>query len=204
MLGRTYERIKNLFDEAGGYISTRRLLDEKVSTIHIRELVDGKDIEKISHGNYWGTFLHIDKPDNYKMIEACMTNKRSVICGLSACYYHGLIQDAPRELYVATRRTDRGAMKLTFPMSRHFFSVDNFEDDILTWNYHDIEVKVYDIDRSVADAIRIADDPGDKSIVEMVRTYKERSDADPDRCIVYADMMRVGRIVRDILGDKKK
>ena len=202
MLGRTYEKIRNLFEREGGYVSTRKLLDEKVSTIHIKELVDSKDIEKISHGNYWGAFLHIDKPENYKLIETCMTNKKAVICGLSACRYHGLLKTEPKKMYIATRRTDRGAMKLTFPVSRHYFSLENYEDDIVTWKYHDINVKVYGIDRSVADVIRIADNHNDRSVKEVVNAYKECPDADIDRCIAYADAMRVGRIVRELLDVK--
>ena len=202
MLGRTYEKIRGLFEKEGGYVSTRMLLDEKVSTIHIKELVESKDIEKVSHGNYWGTFLHIEKPENYKMIEACMTNRKAVICGLSACNYHGLLKSKPKKLYIATRRTDRGAMKLTFPVSRHFFSLESFDEGIVTWDYHDINVKLYDIDRSVVDAIRLAEDKSEKSVREVIKTYKERSDADLEKCIAYADSMRVGRIVRDMLDIK--
>ena len=200
MLNRTYDRIRSLFEKAGGYLSTRALLNERVSTIHIKEMLDAGDIEKISHGNYWGLLLHLDKPENYRLIEACMTNHRAVICGLSACRYHGLLKTDPKALFIATQRTDRGSMQLNFDVSRHYFSVEKYSDDVETWKYHDIVVKVYGMDRSIVDAIRLSDGKDKKLVSEAVKAYKEHPEADFDKCVAYADSMRVGRIVREALG----
>ena len=93
MLKKTYEKINALFEESNGYLSTRKLLDNKITTIQIRTMLEEGKIEKISHGNYWNRMSGQPKPENYKMIEACMTNPRAVICSLSACYYHGLLKD---------------------------------------------------------------------------------------------------------------
>ena len=82
-----------------------------------------------------------------------MTNKKAVICSLSACYYHGLIKEEPEALYVATARTDRGNMKLNFPVSRHYFSVTTFENDVLNVKTGGGNIRIYDVDRSVCDCI---------------------------------------------------
>ena len=199
MLQRTYDKIYSLFEKAGGYLPTRVMIDNKVSTIHIKELLENGDIEKVSHGNYWGSFLKIKKPKDYKFIEASMTNSRAVICGPSACYYHGLLKKEPDTLYVATMRTDRGNMKLGFPVSRHYFSEVGFEDDIKTYIENGVTVRVYDIDRSVADSIRLRDTMDEKKLDELIKAYKKSPKRDLKRCYEYADRMRVGRIVRKMI-----
>ena len=200
MLKRTYDKIYALFDKAGGYLPTRTMLEKKISTIHIRELLENGDIEKVSHGNYWGAFLKKEKPENYRMVEACMTNPKAVICGPSACYYHGLLKKEPEMLYVATQRTDRGGMKLTFPVSRHYFSEQSFEEDVVTFKYEAVTVRVYDIDHSVVDCIRLADSIDEKTMTEILRAYKRSVKRDLKKAYAYADRMRVGRIVREMLG----
>ena len=197
MLKRTYDRIYALFEKSGGYLATRKMLDQKISTIHIRELLEDGDIEKVSHGNYWGTFLHIDKPENYRMIEACMTNSKAVICGPSACYYHKLLKKDPDRLYIATSRVDRGGMKLTFPVSRHFYSKECFDEDRETVKMSGMPVNIYGMDRSVCDCIRMEEEIGEPMIKEILRNYKKNPNRDLEKLLDYADRMRVGRIVRN-------
>ena len=199
MLKRTYDRIYSLFEKAGGYLPTRTLIENRVSTIHIKEMLEYGDIEKVSHGNYWGTFLNIKKPKEYKYIEACMANKKAVICGPSACYYHGLLKKEPDTLFVATRRTDRGGMKLGFPVSRHYFSEHGYQDDIVTFTKNNTEIKIYGIDRSVVDSIRFRDCFDGDILDEILRAYRKSSKKDLKKCYEYADSMRVGRIVRQMI-----
>lgn len=199
MLKRTYEKIYSLFEKAGGYLPTRTLIDNRVSTIHIKELLEDGDIEKVSHGNYWGAFLNIKKPKDYKYVEVCMTNKKAVICGPSACFYHGLLKKEPDKLFVATQRTDRGSLKMTFPVSRHYFSENGYWDDVLTYNSAGTVIRIFGIDKSVVDSIRFRDSFDEKKLDEILRAYKKSSKKDLKKCYEYADSMRVGKIVRQMI-----
>ncbi len=199
MLKRTYEKIYSLFEKAGGYLPTRTLIDNRVSTIHIKELLENGDIEKVSHGNYWGAFLNIKKPKDYKYLEASMANGKAVICGPSACFYHGLLKNEPDKLFVATKRTDRGGMKLDFPVSRHYFSENGYEDHMTSYVKNGVTIKIYDIDRSVADSIRFRDSIDEKTLDEILQAYRKSSKKNLKKCYEYAESMRVGRIVRDMI-----
>lgn len=199
MLQRTYEKVNHMFEQAGGYLATRALLDERITTIQIRTLLEEGKIEKVSHGHYWNLMSGRKKPKEYKMLEACMTNSKAVICALSACYYHGLLKEEPEELYLATRRTDRGAMKLTFPVSRHYYSVQTFEDDVVEVETPSGSFKVYDVDRSVCDCIRMEKEIGEKKLSVVLDGYKKYKNKDMDRLLAYADRMRFGKIAREYL-----
>lgn len=203
MLQRTYDKVNALFEEGNGYLPTRKMLDNKITTIQIRTMLEEGKIEKISHGNYWNLMSGKKKPKNYKMLEACMTNRKAVICSLSACYYHGLLDEEPDKLYVATARTDRGGMKLNFPVSRHYFSVSSFEDDVLNVKTGGGEIRVYDVDRSVCDCIRLEKEIGRDMVELVVENYKKSNKKKPTHLLQYADRMRYGKIVREYLGTEE-
>lgn len=200
MLKKTYEKINALFEESNGYLSTRKLLDNKITTIQIRTMLEEGKIEKISHGNYWNRMSGQPKPENYKMIEACMTNPRAVICSLSACYYHGLLKEEPERLYVATARTDRSGMKLTFPVSRHYFSIKAFDEDVQRISTKYGEIRVYDVDRSVCDCIRLEQEIGRETVELVMEGYAGYSRRKPEHLLEYADRMRFGKIAREYLA----
>lgn len=201
MLKRTYDKVNALFEEAGGYLPTKALLANRVTTIQIRSMLEEGKIERVSHGNYWNLMSGRKKPKNYKMLEACMTNPKAVICALSACYFHGLIDEEPDKLYIATARTDRGGMKLTFPVSRHYFSVRAFQDDIIEKKTPSGIIRVYGLDQSVCDCIRLEIEIGHKTEQTVVERYKNSPKSKADRLLAYADRMRFGQIAREYLRE---
>lgn len=201
MLKRTYDKVNALFEEAGGYLPSRVLLANKITTIQIRSMLEDGKIERISHGNYWNLMSGRKKPKHYRMIEACMTNQKAVICALSACYYHGLITEEPEKLYIATARTDRGGMKLTFPVSRHYFSVHAFQNDIIEKQTASGTIRVYGMDRSVCDCIRLEKEIGHDMVRIIVDNYKKSKKKKPEHLLEYADRMRFGQIARGYLEE---
>ena len=203
MLQRTYDKVNALFEEGNGYLPTRKMLDNKITTIQIRTMLEEGKIEKISHGNYWNLMSGKKKAKHYKMLEACMTNRKAVICSLSACYFHGLLDEEPDKLYVATARTDRGGMKLNFPVSRHYFSVSSFEDDVLNVKTGGGSIRIYDMDRSVCDCIRLEKEIGRDTVELVVENYMKSKKKKPTHLLKYADRMRYGKIAREYLGTEE-
>ena len=53
MLKKTYDKVCELFEEGNGYLPTRTLLNNKITTIQIRTMLQEGKIEKVSHGNEW-------------------------------------------------------------------------------------------------------------------------------------------------------
>ena len=203
MLQRTFDKVNALFEEGNGYLATRKMLDNKITTIQIRTMLEEGKIEKISHGNYWNLMSGKKKPKYYKMLEACMTNRKAVICSLSACYFHGLLDEEPDKLYVATARTDRGGMKLNFPVSRHYFSVSSFEEDVLNVKTGGGSIRIYDMDRSVCDCIRLEKEIGRDTVELVVENYMKSKKKKPTHLLQYADRMRYGKIAREYLGTEE-
>ena len=64
-------------------------------------------------------------------------------------------------------------MKLNFPVSRHYFSVTTFEDDVLNVKTGGGNIRIYDVDRSVCDCIRLEKEIGKETVELVVENYKK-------------------------------
>lgn len=196
MLLNTYQKAIELFENAHGYLSASALKEAKITTVQIRELVNKGIVERVSHGHYWLIDTKNGKPENYRMIEACRVNPRAVICADSACYYHGLIDVETERLSIATLKTDRSRMQLNFPVCRHYYSDLAFEQDLQEIDTPYGTIRVYDVERSVCDAIRFRADVGEEMLQLIIDRFLQRGTNQMDRLLSYADAMRVGKIVR--------
>ena len=196
MLLNTYQKVISLFEDANGYMSASELKNARVTTVQIRELVNKGVLEHVSHGHYWLIDKEKGKPENYQLIETCMINPRAVICADSACYYNGLIDRQPEKLSVATLKSDRSRMSLNFPISRHYYSDLAFEQDVNTITTPYGNIRVYDTERSVCDAIRFRDDIGEEMLELIIDRFLAQKNVQMGRLLDYADAMRVGKIVR--------
>lgn len=196
MLLNTYQKAIELFEGANGYLSASALKEAKITTVQIRELVNKGIVERVSHGHYWLIDTKNGKPENYRMIEACRVNPKAVICADSACYYHGLIDVETERLSIATLKTDRSRMQLNFPVCRHYYSDLAFEQDLQEIDTPYGKIRVYDVERSVCDAIRFRADVGEEMLQLIIDRFLQRGTDQMDRLLAYADAMRVGKIVR--------
>lgn len=199
MLDETINKVDRLFCENGGYLRTRDLRANKITNFQIKQLVEGGYIEKIAYGFYWNNISKKAKPSLYKYIEIMMNNPKAVFIGASALFLQGLIEAEPQKVFVATARSDRKSMRLNFEISRHFFSEREFKEKIDTKTTLYCELRMYGIDRSVADAIRFRDEISDKLleiIVDEYKYYDERNEAD---LLEYAQRMQFGKTVREYI-----
>lgn len=196
MLLNTYQKVIDLFESGHGYRSASELKEARITTVQIKELVNRGIVERVSHGHYWLIDTENGKPENYQMIEACRVNPRAVICADSACYYHGLLDAETEKLSVATLKTDRSRMQLNFPVCRHYYSDLAFEQDLQEIQTPYGTIRVYDVERSVCDAIRFRADVGEDVLQLIIDRFLQRDSNQMDRLLAYADAMRVGKIVR--------
>lgn len=196
MLLNTYQKVIDLFESGNGYRSASELKEARITTVQIKELVNKGIVERVSHGHYWLIDPEKGKPENYQMIEACRVNPRAVICADSACYYHGLLDAETEKLSVATLKTDRSRMQLNFPVCRHYYSDLAFEQDMQVIQTPYGTIRVYDVERSVCDAIRFRADVGEEVLQLIIDRFLQRESNQMDRLLAYADAMRVGKIVR--------
>lgn len=188
----TYNKLEIMMKYKHGYISTSELMKEGFTNRQIAVLTEEDYIQKICHGYYWLNAAEIKKPEDYKCIEACLSNSKAVICTKSACYIQGILKGEPEELTVATARSDRSSMKLNFPIKRHYFSESNFWFGVQKKETEFGCYNIYDIERSICDMIRL----GEIEIEVLDQLQIKRTQY--ERIKKYAELLSMRKKIKDI------
>lgn len=196
MLLKTYDKIIDLFHDNHGYMSFEQLKEKGVTIAQIQELVDREILDKFARGWYWCNKCGYERPKDRKYIEIGKVNEKAVICMDSAGYLQKLLKEEPKIISVATERTDRKKMEFAFPVIRYYFQNTGAEDEIETVNTEFGSYRVYSVDRTVCDCIRMKSRLDERELEEIEKAYKERN-PDIDRLFVFAKGLRALKCVKE-------
>lgn len=196
MLLKTYDKIIDLFHDNHGYMSFEQLKEKGVTIAQIQELVDREILDKFARGWYWCNMCGYERPKDRKYIEIGKVNEKAVICMDSAGYLQKLLKEEPKVISVATERTDRKKMEFAFPVIRYYFQNTGAEDEIETVNTEFGSYRVYSVDRTVCDCIRMKSRLDERELEEIEKAYKERN-PDIDRLFVFAKGLRALKCVKE-------
>lgn len=198
MRDETYERLLAY----SGYVGTKGLLKGGLTNRQIAHLTEEGLLERVCRGYYWVKREGVEKPKEYKAVEACLSDSRAVICADSACFYLGLIPTEPNTLSIATARNDRCAIQMNFPIKRHYFSQKNFDFGCNRVSVDFGGYNVFDVEKSVCDCIRFRKDI-DGDIFELViENYRGLERQQWERMQEYAKRMRMLKEVKRFFGDE--
>lgn len=204
MRQQTYERIRNLCKEKNGYVSFQQFKEENVTIQQINELTAEGKLEKVCRGWYWCNCCGLEKPVDYQFIELAKADEKAVICLESACYFHGLLAKPPEVVRVSTERTDRKQFKMNFPVSRHYLARKGYEDEVIKVETPFGSYQVFERERTVCDCLRLLETVPLESRLEMLVNYREFSDRDEERLLMYGRSLKAGGLMQMTLESFRK
>lgn len=196
MLLKTYDKIIELFHDNHGYMSFEQLKEEGVTIAQIQELADREILDKFARGWYWCNQCGYTRPKDRKYIEIGKVNEKAVICMDSAGYLQKLLKKEPEVISVATERTDRKKMEFAFPVNRYYFQNTGAEDEIELVNTEFGSYKVYSVDRTVCDCIRMKSRLSGNVLEEIEEAYKSQK-RDINRLLAYAKSLRALKCIKE-------
>ena len=196
MLLKTYDKIIELFHDNHGYMSFEQLKEEGVTIAQIQELADREILDKFARGWYWCNQRGYTRPKDRKYIEIGKVNEKAVICMDSAGYLQKLLKKEPEVISVATERTDRKKMEFAFPVNRYYFQNTGAEDEIELVNTEFGSYRVYSVDRTVCDCIRMKSRLSGNVLEEIEEAYKSQK-RDINRLLAYAKSLRALKCIKE-------
>lgn len=142
-----------------------------VSGTAISRAVEDGDVIRIGRGLYQLADADIDA--NISLAEVAKRVPKAVICLVSALAFHGLTDQLPRKVWIAIGAKD-WEPKLSFPAIRSVrFREPYFSNGVETHQISGVDVTMYTVPKSIADAFR---NPKlvDRSVaIESLRTALE-------------------------------
>jgi len=188
---------EKIFRENGGQLRMNEAIRRGISRYMLYKLKDEGVIEQISRGVYRLKDLPpIGNPD---LVTVSLRYPNSVICLISALAFHGITTQIPHSVSVAIPRGSRAPSLDYPPVQPHQFSGDAYTAGIETLQIDDVPVKIYNMEKTLADCFKFRHKIGMDIVLEAFKLYRERKETDLTRLIKYAKICRVYKVMMPYL-----
>lgn len=148
-----------------------------------------------------GIYANIDQLSG-NMIDINAIVPDGILCLWSAWNIHQLTTSMPQAFHVAIKR-DRKVTVPSFPkFELHHYTESILEIGVATMEIDGFRIKLYDIERSVCDAVKFRNKVGIDVCSEIINNYLERPDRNLSKLMDYARLLRVGTILEQYLQVK--
>lgn len=181
----------------GGLVRTKQALELGIQSRMLKQLVQHNRLEQISRGLYRIPGKHpISNPDLFT-VAARVPN--GVICLISALSFHDITTQIPNKVSVALDRTAETPRLDYPPLSIHRFSGKAFSEGVEIHKVDGIEVKVYSMEKTLADCFKFRNKIGMDVAIEALKFYRSQKKIKMNDIYHFARICRVENIMRPYL-----
>jgi predicted transcriptional regulator of viral defense system len=180
-----------LFEQNKGYLSAR---DVKSRTMQYRlqKLIQEGKVTRIKRGVYCLT----DELTDRQMIDTERIVPGSVLCLYSAWSHYNLTLAIPDAWYLAVEKS-RKVVLPDYPLVKLvFLKEEYYRLGIETLVIEGLQVKMYDIEKCVCDAVKYRNKTGMEVTAEIMRNYLSLPGRNIDKLVGYAKQMRIYNILK--------
>lgn len=191
------EKATSVFRQAGGTLRTREALRAGIHPRTLYAMRAAGLIEPLSRGLFrLATLPPLGNPD---LVTVALRVPRGVICLISALAFHEITTQIPHAVDIALSRTDRKP-RLRYPPTRVFrFSDRAINAGIETHKIDGTPVRIYDIEKTLADCFKFRNKIGLETALEALRLYRNRKRLNVEQLLHHAGIDRVTNVMRPYL-----
>lgn len=177
----------------GGFISSA---DAKKASLYNQLLYETRTgrIVRVRRGVY-----AINDGLAKQMIDVETLVPGGVLCLYSAWSFHELTTQIPQAYNIAVERSRRITLPDFPPIELSFMSQKAYELGIKEFVVDGFKVKIYDLEKSVCDAIKYRNKIGLDVSSEIFKSYLSRKDRDITLLYEYASQLRVEKKIDELI-----
>ena len=196
MSAKTEELIK-VFEKNKGILRFSGILNEGFHREQVKALADSGRIRKIGHGLY--QLAEAPALSNPDLVSAILQSPKSVVCLISALFFHEATDEIPRRVDLAIPMGSR-ANKIDYPPVKFFyFSKTSWKAGIETHKIDGYDVHVYDLAKTIADCFKFRNKIGFDVVQKALKIAVTEKRIRPAKIMEYAKMCRVANVIRPYL-----
>lgn len=192
------KKIIDTLKKYNGYSRMGELRQAGIQTRDIAKAVENHIIEKVKPGLY----KLVDYPwdEHGSFADVCNSNKKAVICLLSAADYHQLTTFNPSEIYVAVpNNTDKFVLRYP-PIKVYYFGDNYYEPGIETIDTDSGKIRIYNKEKTIGDLFRYINKTGEDIAVESLKEYlKKRKDRSIPKLLEFAEICDVRKKIEPMV-----
>ena len=191
-------KAREVFTEHGGMLRTSKALRLGIHPRTLYALRDAGEIEQVGRGLYrLSTAPALSSPD---LVPIAIRIPRAVVCLISALAHHGLTTQIPHVIDIALPSHAKVPKVDGVPLRVFWFPEPSFRAGVEGVAIDDIPVRIYSVEKTIADCFKYRNKIGLDVAIEALRTYRERTPK-PNRSKLtkFAEINRVQKVMRPYL-----
>ena len=188
------DKLRLLIEQHGGYITRKEIIGNRYLYYRLLEAVKSGEIIRLKPGVYC-----IEDVMAGNMIDLDQIVTEGGLCLYSAWAHYGLTTQIPQGFYVAIPRKRKVILPDYPPIILNYWDNSIYTIGIKREQIDGIEVSIYDMEKSVCDALRNRNKIGIDVSSEILRNYLSRKERNITRLTSYAKSMRIAGILNNYL-----
>lgn len=191
-----FDRAVFIFKKHGGMLRAAQALRAGIHPSTLYTMRDTGIVEIVSRGVYR---LGIDQLGNPDLVTIASRIPAGVICLISALAFHDITTQIPHEIHVALPRGSEEPRLDYPPIKTYRMTGEAFTEGVETHEMDRIRVRIYSLEKTLADCFKFRNRIGLDTTIEALRLYRERKDVKVDALMRFASICRVTKIMRPYL-----
>jgi predicted transcriptional regulator of viral defense system len=188
------KQIINILKQKSGVVNLKEITDQGINKYHLQKLVDCGEVERIQHGVY-----KLVDFETHEFIEIKKIIPKGVVCLYSAWNYYELTTYIPHEYHIAIEKKSKIKTPDYPPIKLYYWEKQILQIGINQLIIDSVKIEIYNIEKSVCDAIKFRNKIGKDILNEVFTNYLKRSDRNIDKLIKYAKQLRIETILKNYL-----
>ncbi len=179
-------KIENIFKKNNGYLSAHEVTSRSM-WYHLQKMIALGQVSKIKRGVY----VLNAAIANHKMIDTQRIVPKSVLCLYSAWDYYHLTTTIPGAYYLAVEKSRKINLPEFPPIKMVYLKKEYFELGVKDICIDGFRMNIYDIEKSVCDAVKYRNKIGIETTAEIINKYLALKNRNIDKLVKYAKKMRI-------------
>ena len=185
--------IKMLFNKHKGYLKKQQIPDRK-TYVQILKMVESGEVERLKRGLYYRY-----SENSGLMIDIEKIVPGGVLCMFSAWFHYQLTTQIPQSFNIAIEKNHKAILPNYPPITLHYWQQKYHELGVVRQKINGYTVNIYDLEKSVCDAIKYRTKIGIDVSSEILRNYLKQRNRNLSKLNEYAKKLRVENILRTYL-----
>ncbi|NOU45684.1 MAG: hypothetical protein HOO86_01330 [Bacteroidales bacterium] len=188
--------IDEIFEKNKGYLISKLIRGNRSLYYQLKNLLESDKVVQIKRGLY----RHIDFAEEASWGEVNKIAPQAVFCLFSAWRFYELSTQTPPEIHIAIPAKNKVLLPVYPPIKLYYWDKKFYETGRTETTYNGEQIVIYDIEKSVCDAIRYRNKVGIDITSEVLRNYLKRKDRNLDKLMKYAENMRIATVLNQYLN----
>jgi predicted transcriptional regulator of viral defense system len=184
----------NIFNANSGFLKASDI-SSRTEWRMLNKMLDDNTVTKVKRGLYKLSEFRED----IQQIEVAKSIPSAVFCLFTTWHYYELSTYIPFEFHIAVSQNKKVKTPDYPPVKVYYLSEKFYTIGINEIAIFNEKIKIYDLEKSVCDAVRFRNKVGLDITVEILKNYSKRHDKDLNKLSNYAHILRIEKVLTNML-----